>query len=331
MTSGGRAKDIFSTHDAAKICRVTPMTVIRWIKEGKIPAFKTAGGHRRILRSDLVRFCKARGIPFPLEAEPEAWRVLVADGEPSTRHAVAEIARRVDDKLLIELAGDAWSAGQLLATFRPNLVFLDATLPGIDPLEITARLTRGSESEPPAVAVLVAQGTPDGERVFRSRGAIGYLKKPPQNGEVERVVRATFQLPDVTAGETPSIHIVEADPRAARQMRRDLEERLPGCRVTTFETAVEAVFAMSAEPPAVLVMDLDEVDLTATELLRRICARGGQPAFPVLAVGAAEALRAAALGAGARSFLIKPYLADDIIDVLHPTAAGSPRPARKRK
>src|SRR5215813_11290574 len=88
MTGGSRSKDICSTHDAARICRVTPMTVIRWIKEGKIPAFKTAGGHRRILRADLTRFCKARAIPFALD-DDDAARVLIIDADPAVREAVA--------------------------------------------------------------------------------------------------------------------------------------------------------------------------------------------------------------------------------------------------
>ena len=50
--------DVFSTHSAAKFCRVTPMTIIRWIDEGRIKAYKTPGGHRRIMRADLEDFCR---------------------------------------------------------------------------------------------------------------------------------------------------------------------------------------------------------------------------------------------------------------------------------
>ncbi|MCY0985656.1 helix-turn-helix domain-containing protein [Nannocystis sp. ILAH1] len=44
-------KDTYSTHDVARICCVTPTTVIRWIEDGLIPAFKTVGGHRRVRRA----------------------------------------------------------------------------------------------------------------------------------------------------------------------------------------------------------------------------------------------------------------------------------------
>lgn len=331
MTATRGAKDIFSTHDAAKICRVTPMTVIRWIKEGKIPAFKTAGGHRRILRSDLVRFCKSRGIPFPVEAEPEALRVLVVDGDASIRHFIADAARKVDDKLLIEMAGDAWAAGQLLSTFKPGLVFLDSHLPGIDALEVTQRLTHVEDGEAPAVAVLVAQQNSDGERAFRSRGALGCIGKPPSEAAIDRVVRATFQLPHL-AGAAPSVHIIDSDARASRLVRRELEKRIPGCRVTLFDSPIEALFALSAERPDALLIDIGDMELTPMDVLRRIAGHAWEPSLHVLACARLENMRAAAISAGARTFLVKPYSAESILEALAPdpqTAAGSPPPLRR--
>lgn len=46
-------KKLLSTGEAAKICSVTPNTVLKWIYSGKLPARRTAGGHYRILEEDI--------------------------------------------------------------------------------------------------------------------------------------------------------------------------------------------------------------------------------------------------------------------------------------
>ena len=43
-------KDLISTGQAAKLCAVTPDTILKWIKKNRIEAVKTAGGHYRISR-----------------------------------------------------------------------------------------------------------------------------------------------------------------------------------------------------------------------------------------------------------------------------------------
>jgi excisionase family DNA binding protein len=49
-------KYYFTTNDIAQMCNVTRQTVINWIKTGKLKANLTPGGHRRVLRDDLVSF-----------------------------------------------------------------------------------------------------------------------------------------------------------------------------------------------------------------------------------------------------------------------------------
>jgi excisionase family DNA binding protein len=49
-------KYYFTTNDIALMCNVTRQTVINWIKNGKLEATLTPGGHRRVLRVDLAAF-----------------------------------------------------------------------------------------------------------------------------------------------------------------------------------------------------------------------------------------------------------------------------------
>lgn len=48
----------FSTHEVASIFRVSFTTVITWIKRGKMKSYRTLGGHRRILPSEVEKMSK---------------------------------------------------------------------------------------------------------------------------------------------------------------------------------------------------------------------------------------------------------------------------------
>ncbi len=50
---GNMSSKYLTTGQVAKIYSVTPDTVLKWIKKGKIPASRTAGGHYRVRREDL--------------------------------------------------------------------------------------------------------------------------------------------------------------------------------------------------------------------------------------------------------------------------------------
>jgi excisionase family DNA binding protein len=49
---GGRA---LSREEVAELFRVSPSTVTRWAREGKIPVHRTPGGHYRYLETELKK------------------------------------------------------------------------------------------------------------------------------------------------------------------------------------------------------------------------------------------------------------------------------------
>jgi len=58
---------LLTTSQAASLCSVTPDTVLKWIRSGRLPARRTAGGHHRIARADLERLMQ----PGALQEEPQ--------------------------------------------------------------------------------------------------------------------------------------------------------------------------------------------------------------------------------------------------------------------
>jgi excisionase family DNA binding protein len=56
---------LLTSYQVGSLLQVNPSSINKWIKDGKIPAFRTPGGHRRIRANDLVKFLTEHNIPIP--------------------------------------------------------------------------------------------------------------------------------------------------------------------------------------------------------------------------------------------------------------------------
>jgi len=112
----------FTTFNAAKLLGVDMTTVIDWCKQGKLQAFKTPGGHRRINPKDLIKFLQTYKMPVPSILQQMAQlQCLVVDDEPQIRRLVSRVIKAMDPDANVELAEDGFEAGKKLADTLPHL------------------------------------------------------------------------------------------------------------------------------------------------------------------------------------------------------------------
>ena len=62
--------ELLTTGKAARFCSVKPDTVLKWIKKGRLPAARTAGGHYRIEEQDLLPLL-SKAPCAPVAASPQ--------------------------------------------------------------------------------------------------------------------------------------------------------------------------------------------------------------------------------------------------------------------
>ena len=60
-----------TTSVVARHCGVSTVTVLTWIDEGRLPAFRLPKGHYRISRDDFIEFLTKYNIPVYQGAERE--------------------------------------------------------------------------------------------------------------------------------------------------------------------------------------------------------------------------------------------------------------------
>ena len=190
-----RDKAIFTTFEAAKLCHVSPLSIINWVNAGRIPAFRTPGGHRRIRREDLARFMRENGIPLPEELRDGTGRsrVLVVDDESAIRDIFAESLSHRSAPFDVMTAADGFEAGRLVATFRPDVVLLDLRMPGLDGFQVCRTIKGDSETASTVVIAMTGYHTQETEVRILECGAVRCLSKPIEPAAVAAVIDTVLE------------------------------------------------------------------------------------------------------------------------------------------
>lgn len=166
------------THDIARICHVTPPSVVRWIKEGKLPSFTTGGGHRRVWESDLLRFMKEHNIPVPPELGPRQLTFLVVDDEEVNRKFITRVLREAYPGAVIEEAADGFEAAHKVHTLLPALIVLDIQLPKVNGLKICEMIRSDPGLRGVKILAISGNNADDAAAQTLKAGADDFLGKP---------------------------------------------------------------------------------------------------------------------------------------------------------
>jgi excisionase family DNA binding protein len=186
-------KTVFTTGEAAKICKVSQQTIIRCFDSGQLKGFRVPGSRfRRIPRDQLYAFMRDNGIPT--EALDSGKRkILVVDDDEDLVELIVDQLQR-DGRFEVRSVNNGFGAGMQIKEFRPDLVVLDVMLPDINGIEV-CRLVRGDKTMDD-VRIICISGMVEEERIqqLRDSGANDFIKKP---FDVEALIERICQLLDV--------------------------------------------------------------------------------------------------------------------------------------
>ena len=183
-----------TTGQAAAHCQVSTPTVKVWIREGRLRAFKTPGGHARIAVEEFQRFLQRHQMPtYPTPPPPAG--VLVVDDEPQVVDMLVEFLTHHPRGFKIETASDGYEALIKLGSLRPALLILDAMMPKLDGIEVCRHLKSNPETQD--IRILGVTGYPAAAPELLAAGADAVLVKPLALDEIESHVG---RLLDSTGG-----------------------------------------------------------------------------------------------------------------------------------
>jgi len=170
---------IFSTFEVAKMLELSPGTVANWVDAGRLKAFNTLGGHRRIKAEDLKTFLEENKIPAPtalLERIDTAKKVLIVEDDVKFLKLMERFFRTFRKKWEIFSATDGFQAGSLVGSEKPDVVILDIMLPDINGFKV-CEIIKASNKRTLVIAV-TGYDSEDIKNKILAAGADAYYVKP---------------------------------------------------------------------------------------------------------------------------------------------------------
>lgn len=179
-------------NEAARLLQVSPSTMQRWIDAGFLAAHRTAGGHRRMVLAELVRFARERGLPLSGDLENSAPLVLLVDDDPDVLAAFSARIAALRGDLRVLTADSGFVAGFLVSRSQPQLVLLDIRMPGIDGIEV-CRIIKG---DPSTAGIRVVGVTASRDRreveALLAAGAAEVRRKPLAESDFRSILEDAF-------------------------------------------------------------------------------------------------------------------------------------------
>ena len=170
-------KTVFTTGEAAKICKVSQQTIIRCFDSGQLKGFRVPGSRfRRIPRDVLYKFMKENGIPTDALESGKRKALLVDDDEE-----LVELIRDVleaDGRFEVRVANNGFDAGMMVKEYHPDIIVLDVMLPDIYGKEVCQRVR--SDSALDDVRIICISGMVEQDKItdLKESGANDVLQKP---------------------------------------------------------------------------------------------------------------------------------------------------------
>jgi CheY-like chemotaxis protein len=125
---------------------------------------------------------------LPDELQPSRNRVAIVDDDLLHVQMMQRVLRSMAPHIEIRTAADGFSAGAMLFSFRPHLVFLDLVMPGMDGFDVCRRIRAEPAFEGSGVCIVTGHMSAPVRRRLLELGADECLTKPFRRADIRPVL-----------------------------------------------------------------------------------------------------------------------------------------------
>jgi len=186
-------KELFTTGEAAEICKISQQTIIRCFDAGRLEGFRVPGSRfRRIPLQSLIKFMKENNIPLD-SLESGKKKVLIVDDDAEIVELIADVLVR-DGRFEVKTASSGYDAGISTQQFRPDLILLDYMLPDVNGNVVCQTIRKNPEFE--NIKIIIVSGVIKQDEIDQllKSGAEDFIKKPFNIVELTDKITAVLQM-----------------------------------------------------------------------------------------------------------------------------------------
>lgn len=207
MRTGSIEKSFCTTKEASTLLGVSVGTVQLWVESGLLQAWKTAGGHRRVMRDSVERLLHkapqapahtlqalpSANLPPAVLAAPRRLRILVVEDDPSLLRLYQVRMASWPMAPDVEVSNNAFNALLSMGRSCPDLLVTDLHMPGIDGFGMLQALEKAPESA--SMRTVVVTGL-DAAGILARGGLparVEVLSKPVPFDRLQHIAQALVQ------------------------------------------------------------------------------------------------------------------------------------------
>lgn len=187
-----------TTREAAGLLGVSLKSVQHWCEDGVLESWKTAGGHRRVLKSSVEALIQARaghsGAVASMTPARAGLTVYVVEDDPLYQklYRTRLSAWKPQPRLLTFSSG--YEALVRIGQEIPDLLITDVRMPGMSGIEMLRTLQRMPECAGIQAVVVSALSSAELADLGGVPPGVVVMDKPPSFAEIERIATALGKL-----------------------------------------------------------------------------------------------------------------------------------------
>jgi len=170
-------KELFTTGEAAEVCKVSQQTIIRCFDSGRLKGFRVPGSRfRRIPRTSLVKFMKSNDIPLDSLGSGRK-KILIVDDDAEIIELMVDVLSR-DERFELRTASSGYEAGIQTEQFKPDVILLDYMLPDVNGNVVCHTIRQNPQFED--IKIIIVSGVIKQDEIDQllKSGAQDFVRKP---------------------------------------------------------------------------------------------------------------------------------------------------------